>query len=68
VRAAVAAGVNMIDTAHIYPGGDSETTLGEALSPAPADCVVATKGGFGAAARGAGRASRRPHDLTCRHL
>ena len=48
VREAVAAGVDMIDTAHIYTGGESEATLGEALPAAPADRVVATKGGFSA--------------------
>jgi pyridoxine 4-dehydrogenase len=52
IRAAVAAGVQMIDTAHSYTGGQSEETIGEALSPIPADVVVATKGGF---ARGTGR-------------
>jgi aryl-alcohol dehydrogenase-like predicted oxidoreductase len=36
----------MIDTAHVYTGGDSERTIGEALSPAPAPVVVATKGGY----------------------
>jgi pyridoxine 4-dehydrogenase len=46
VREAVAAGVNMIDTAHIYTGGESEATLGAALSTVAADGVVATKGGF----------------------
>jgi aryl-alcohol dehydrogenase-like predicted oxidoreductase len=46
VRQAVAAGVGLIDSAHLYTGGDSETTIGEALSPVPAGCVVATKGGF----------------------
>src|SRR3954470_3203653 len=45
VRAAVAAGIGHLDTAHVYTGGDSERTIGEALSPAPAGCVVATKGG-----------------------
>jgi pyridoxine 4-dehydrogenase len=48
VRGAVAAGVNMIDTAHVYTGGESEATLGESLSTAPRT-VVATKGGFSAA-------------------
>ncbi len=48
VREAVAAGVNMIDTAHTYTGGESETTIGGALSPILDDCVVATKGGWGA--------------------
>jgi pyridoxine 4-dehydrogenase len=48
VREAVAAGVGMIDTAHLYASGDSERTIGEALSPPPAGVVVATKGGFNA--------------------
>ena len=45
IRAAVDAGVQMIDTAHLYMNGESEKTLGRALSPAPAGVVVATKGG-----------------------
>jgi pyridoxine 4-dehydrogenase len=47
IRSAVAAGVQMIDTAHSYAGGQSEETIGEALSPFPAGCIVATKGGGG---------------------
>lgn len=47
VRSAVAAGVQMIDTAHLYTGGQSEETIGEALSPFPDSCIVATKGGYG---------------------
>jgi aryl-alcohol dehydrogenase-like predicted oxidoreductase len=46
VRGAVAAGIGHIDTAHLYSGGESEATIGEALSPVPEGCVVATKGGF----------------------
>jgi pyridoxine 4-dehydrogenase len=46
IREAVAAGVNMIDTAHTYTAGESEATIGAALSPLPADVVVATKGGW----------------------
>jgi aryl-alcohol dehydrogenase-like predicted oxidoreductase len=46
VREAVAAGVNMIDTAYLYVGGESEATIGEALSPVPEGVVVATKGGY----------------------
>jgi hypothetical protein len=46
VRQAVVAGVGLIDTAHLYTGGQSETTIGDALSPALDGCVVATKGGF----------------------
>jgi pyridoxine 4-dehydrogenase len=46
VKEAVAAGVNLIDTAHTYTGGESEQTIGAALSPIPEGCVVATKGGY----------------------
>jgi aryl-alcohol dehydrogenase-like predicted oxidoreductase len=52
VREAAAVGVNMIDTAHSYTGGESEETIGRALSPIPEDCVVATKGGYAAAEAG----------------
>jgi len=52
IQAAVAAGVQMIDTAHLYAGGQSEETIGAALSPIPEGCIVATKGGFGGAGRG----------------
>jgi pyridoxine 4-dehydrogenase len=52
IREAVAAGVDVIDTAHTYTGGQSEEAIGAALSPVPDGCVVATKGGY---ARGAGR-------------
>jgi pyridoxine 4-dehydrogenase len=46
VEEAVAAGVRHIDTAHLYARGESEETIGTALSPVPEGCVVATKGGF----------------------
>jgi pyridoxine 4-dehydrogenase len=52
VREAATAGVNMIDTAHTYTKGESEETIGRALSPIPEECVVATKGGFGLAEAG----------------
>jgi aryl-alcohol dehydrogenase-like predicted oxidoreductase len=52
VREAAAAGVNLVDTAHSYTGGESEATIGAALSPVADGCVVATKGGY---ARGEGR-------------
>lgn len=52
IKAAVAAGVQMIDTAHSYTGGQSEETIGEAIAPLPHDVVVATKGGGGGAGRG----------------
>jgi len=48
VKEAVAAGVNLIDTAHTYTGGESEETIGAALSPTPDGCTVATKGGYAA--------------------
>jgi aryl-alcohol dehydrogenase-like predicted oxidoreductase len=48
IREAVAAGVSLIDTAHVYAGGDSEETIGAALSARPEGCLVATKGGHGA--------------------
>src|SRR5437899_1076529 len=53
VKTAVAAGIQMIDTAHSYTGGQSEETIGEALSPIPETYVVATKGGIGGAGRAA---------------
>jgi aryl-alcohol dehydrogenase-like predicted oxidoreductase len=46
LREAVEAGVGLIDTAHVYTGGDSERAIGEALSPKPDGLVVATKGGY----------------------
>src|ERR687885_49246 len=48
VREAVAAGVNFVDTAHSYTGGESEETIGAALAAGADGCVVATKGGWGA--------------------
>jgi pyridoxine 4-dehydrogenase len=50
LREAVDAGLGMIDTAHVYTGGDSERAVGEGLSPEPDDVVVATKGGYGGGA------------------
>ena len=52
IREAVDLGVGMIDTAYTYTGGQSEQTIGEALSPIPESCIVATKGGY---APGTGR-------------
>jgi pyridoxine 4-dehydrogenase len=46
VREAVAGGINFVDTAHLYVGGESERVIGEALQPVPEGCVVATKGGY----------------------
>jgi pyridoxine 4-dehydrogenase len=52
IREAVELGVRMIDTAHTYTSGQSEQTIGFALSPVPEGCIVATKGGY---APGTGR-------------
>ena len=52
IRAAVSAGVGVVDTAHLYTDGDSETTIGDAVSGGPGSVVVATKGAF---SRGQGR-------------
>jgi pyridoxine 4-dehydrogenase len=52
IKEAVELGVRMIDTAHTYTGGESEQTIGAALSPVPEGCIVATKGGY---APGTGR-------------
>src|SRR4051795_3853961 len=46
IRQAVDAGVGMVDTAHTYADGESEATIGEALSTRSGRVVVATKGGF----------------------
>jgi pyridoxine 4-dehydrogenase len=43
---AVAAGLNFIDTAHVYTDGESEKTIGAALAPFPDALVVATKAGY----------------------
>ncbi|MGH7689075.1 MAG: aldo/keto reductase, partial [Gemmatimonadaceae bacterium] len=58
IRAAVDAGVGMIDTAYLYASGESEPTIGEALSPVVAGYIVATKGGYGGAGRGRPEALR----------
>jgi pyridoxine 4-dehydrogenase len=52
VKEAVAAGIGMIDTAHTYTGGQSEETIGAALSSDPDGVVVATKGGIGGPGHG----------------
>jgi pyridoxine 4-dehydrogenase len=68
IKAAAAAGVQMIDTAHLYTGGQSEQTIGEALSPVPAGCIVATKGGFGGAGRGRPEVLRAEIEESLRRL
>jgi pyridoxine 4-dehydrogenase len=46
LREAVEAGLGLIDTAHVYSGGDSERAIGETLSPTPEGPVIATKGAY----------------------
>src|SRR5262249_16959157 len=43
---AVEAGLGLIDTAHVYSGGESEQAIGEAPTPKPPGLIVATKGGY----------------------
>ncbi len=44
IRDAVDAGIRMIDTAHLYTGGESE----QAIGAAGVDALIATKGGYNA--------------------
>jgi pyridoxine 4-dehydrogenase len=46
LEAALGAGVNFVDTAHLYAGGESEGAIGMALAPFADGLVVATKGGY----------------------
>ena len=46
LREAVAVGLGLIDTAHLYTGGQSEETIGEARSSFSDSVVIATKGGY----------------------
>jgi len=42
----VEAGVNMLDTADVYAGGNSETVIGQALGKKRGDLLIATKARF----------------------
>jgi pyridoxine 4-dehydrogenase len=68
VKEAVAAGVGLIDTAQGYTGGESEETIGAALSPDPDRCVVATKGGGGGPGRGRPEILQAQIDQSLRRL
>jgi len=47
IRAAVESGIDVVDTAHLYVGGDSERTVGAALANRHWETLVAaTKGGY----------------------
>jgi pyridoxine 4-dehydrogenase len=60
LRGAVEAGLKLIDTAHLYSGGESERAIGAALAPFADDLVVATKGGY---RPGSGRPDRLQAEL-----
>jgi pyridoxine 4-dehydrogenase len=60
LRQAVEAGVDFIDTAHLYTRGASERTVGGALAPFPDDLVVASKAGY---EPGSGRPERLRAEL-----
>lgn len=60
IRAAVDAGVQMIDTARLYTGGESEQTIGRASPSA----FVATKGGYGDSGRGRPDVLRREIEVS----
>jgi pyridoxine 4-dehydrogenase len=47
LRRAVELGVNFIDTAHRYAGGESEAAIGNTLAPYGNGLIIATKGGMG---------------------
>jgi aryl-alcohol dehydrogenase-like predicted oxidoreductase len=68
LREAVAAGVQMIDTAHLYTGGQSEEAIGAALGAATDGVVVATKGGYGGAGRGRPEVLRAEIEQSLRSL
>jgi pyridoxine 4-dehydrogenase len=49
LKRAIELGITFIDTAHVYQGGASETTIGHVLAPYPPEVVIATKGGMNGA-------------------
>jgi aryl-alcohol dehydrogenase-like predicted oxidoreductase len=46
LRQAVDAGIDFIDTAHLYSSGESEAAIGNALAPFDQGLTVATKGAY----------------------
>lgn len=58
LQGAVAAGIDFIDTAHLYTSGESERTIGAALAPFPSTLTVASKGAY---AKGSGPDDLRRH-------
>ena len=68
VKEAVAARVGMIDTAHSYTRGQSEETIGAALSGDAGSGVVATKGGYAGAGHGRPEVLRAEIEESLRRL
>src|SRR5690349_10019092 len=68
MREAIAGGIGMIDTAHAYTEGESEATIGEAISSGPEACVIATKGGIGGPGRGRPEVLRAEIEESLRRL
>jgi len=68
LREAVDAGLRHIDTAHLYTEGESEASIGAALSPFGEGVIVATKGGYGGAGRGKPEALRAEIEESLRRL
>ncbi|MFI5123487.1 MAG: aldo/keto reductase [Vicinamibacteria bacterium] len=58
LQAAVAEGIDFIDTAHLYTSGESERAIGEALAPFPPGLIVGSKGAY---AKGSGPDDLRRH-------
>jgi len=46
IKSVGGAGIGLIDTAHLYTGGSSEATIGQAFNGTHPGVIVATKGGF----------------------
>src|SRR3712207_2128588 len=67
VNEAVEAGLDHIDTAHLYAGGESEATIGAALATGTRPSVVATKGGY-RAGEGRPEVLREQIDMSLRRL
>jgi aryl-alcohol dehydrogenase-like predicted oxidoreductase len=68
IRSAVETGLQMIDTAHLYTGGQSEETIGDALGSGRDNVIVATKGGFGGTGRGRPEVLRAEIEQSLRSL
>jgi aryl-alcohol dehydrogenase-like predicted oxidoreductase len=68
IREAVDAGVDLIDTAHVYTDGESEQAIGAALSSGHKGALVATKGGYGGAGRGRPEVVRAEVEESLRRL